>query len=293
MAGLSRRLNAFLSSAISEKRLFIQSGSSTQYIRLTPLIAARAPAAPSFSPPAGSRSRHPRWPSTALRPETATRPSRSANPSANASRNSPASATAARPRRARRRPGSSWPWRRSAVSRRRSCSRSRSVANCRRRSMRCAPGSARRWPSATQSTASNQRLWRGRRSRPPACSSRARRRRPQRHAAGGLRRAERSGGRTRHRHRRPRLAGAAAGRSPSADDAAAQATGRDGGPARAGCRDVVRADGGDVRERRPRRRHADRHGEEDAFRRGRPARHADRLVEVVRRSRRSAPASTS
>ena len=37
MAGLSRRVNACLSAAVSEKRLFIQSGSSTRYIRLTPL----------------------------------------------------------------------------------------------------------------------------------------------------------------------------------------------------------------------------------------------------------------
>ena len=37
MSGFSRRVNACLAAAISEKRLFIQSGSSTRYIRLTPL----------------------------------------------------------------------------------------------------------------------------------------------------------------------------------------------------------------------------------------------------------------
>ena len=37
MAGFSRRVNACLAAAISEKRLFIQSGGSTRYIRLTPL----------------------------------------------------------------------------------------------------------------------------------------------------------------------------------------------------------------------------------------------------------------
>jgi murein DD-endopeptidase MepM/ murein hydrolase activator NlpD len=37
MAGFSRRVNACLSSAISEKRLIIQSRGSTRYIRLTPL----------------------------------------------------------------------------------------------------------------------------------------------------------------------------------------------------------------------------------------------------------------
>ena len=37
MAGLSRRVNACLAAAISEKRLFIQSRGSTRYIRLTPL----------------------------------------------------------------------------------------------------------------------------------------------------------------------------------------------------------------------------------------------------------------
>ncbi len=37
MAGLGRRRNGWLSSLVSEKRLFIQSGSSTSYIRITPL----------------------------------------------------------------------------------------------------------------------------------------------------------------------------------------------------------------------------------------------------------------
>jgi len=37
MAGISRRLNAFLSGPFPEKRLFIQSGDSTRYLRLTPL----------------------------------------------------------------------------------------------------------------------------------------------------------------------------------------------------------------------------------------------------------------
>lgn len=38
MAGFSRRLNARLSAFVSEKRLFIQSGDQTRYIRLTPLL---------------------------------------------------------------------------------------------------------------------------------------------------------------------------------------------------------------------------------------------------------------
>ena len=40
MAGLRRRLNSVLSAHFPEKRLFIQSGDSTRYLRLTPLLPA-------------------------------------------------------------------------------------------------------------------------------------------------------------------------------------------------------------------------------------------------------------
>ena len=61
------------------------------------------------------------------------------------------------------------------------------------------------------------------------------------------------------------------------------APGRDGGPARAGGRHVLRAAGADVPEERRRRRQPDRHRPQHLFRPGRPARRAGGFHALLRR----------
>ena len=71
-----------------------------------------------------------------------------------------------------------------------------------------------------------------------------------------------------------------------------RAPGRDGRPARAGDRAVVRAAREAVQEDRPRRRQPDRHGAQHLFRPGRPARRGHGLAPARSTTPRSAPAST-